>query len=165
MKLHSSLGTSVSTLVFLAFYASIAGCRGNSPDLSVTPKKEIAVATTQPVTRPTLKQALPELPLADVVAGVTYYRDVLGFSVNFQNETIGVMDRDRVRVLLVAKTERHKGIGSCYVYVADVDGLHAEFTSKGAKVEAPPVDLPHGLREFRVFDPEGNIITFGQPFE
>jgi uncharacterized glyoxalase superfamily protein PhnB len=108
---------------------------------------------------------MPELPLADVAAGVKHYRDVLGFSVNYEKQGFAVMDRDRARILLITRTERHNGIASCYVYVADADALHAEFVAKGANVEAPPVSRPWGLREFRVFDPEGNILTFGKPFQ
>lgn len=108
---------------------------------------------------------MPELPLTDVAAGVVYYRDVLGFSVNYEMDGFAVIDRDRARILLIRKTEQHRGIVSCYIYVADADGLHAELTAKGANVEAAPVSRPWGLREFRVFDPEGNILTLGQPFE
>ena len=110
-----------------------------------------------------LKQIMPELPLDDVAAGVAYYRDVLGFGINYRDDSIGVMDRDVVRVLLVARTDRHTGIGSAYVYVEDADALHAELRSKGARVEGEPVDHPWGLRDFSVLDPEGNRITFGQP--
>ncbi len=112
-----------------------------------------------------LEKIMPELPLNDVTAGVAYYRDVLGFSVNFENGEIGVMDRDAARILLIARTERHTGIGSCYVYVADADALHAELMGKRAGVQGEPVSRPWGLREFEVLDPEGNRITFGQPFE
>jgi hypothetical protein len=59
-----------------------------------------------------LDQIMPELPVSDVAGGVAYYRDVLGFSVNYQQHDIAVMDRDVVRVLLIARTERHTGIGS-----------------------------------------------------
>ncbi|MCB9925531.1 MAG: VOC family protein [Planctomycetaceae bacterium] len=112
-----------------------------------------------------LERIMPELPLTDVSAGVAYYRDVLGFSVNYQQHDIGVMDRDAVRLLLVARTDRHTGIGSCYVYVQDANALHAELVDKGANVQCEPVDRPWGLREFGVLDPEGNQLTFGQPFE
>jgi predicted enzyme related to lactoylglutathione lyase len=112
-----------------------------------------------------LQQIMPELPLSDVPAGVAHYRDVLGFSVNYQQHDIGVMDRDEVRLLLIARTDRHQGIGSCYVYVDDADALHAELVGKGANVQGEPISRPWGLREFRVLDPEGNQITFGQPFE
>jgi hypothetical protein len=110
-------------------------------------------------------QIMPELPLTDVPAGVAHYRDLLGFSVNYQQNDIGVLDRDVVRLLLIARTERHTGISSCYVYVRDADALHAELVAKGANVQGDPVSRPWGLREFRVLDPEGNQITFGQPFE
>ena len=109
-------------------------------------------------------QIMPELPLSNVAAGVTYYRDVLGFSVNYEQHDIAVIDRDIVRILLIARTERHTGIGSCYVYVRNADTLHAELMAKGASVQGEPVSRPWGLREFRVLDPEGNRITFGEPF-
>src|SRR6516165_752466 len=112
-----------------------------------------------------LDQIMPELPLTDVPAGVAHYRDVLGFSVNYQQHDIGVMDRDVVRLLLIARSERHTGIGSCYVYVRDADALHAELVAKGARVQGEPVSRPWGLRDFQILDLEGNRITFGQPFE
>ena len=75
------------------------------------------------------------------------------------------MDRDEVRLLLIARTERHKGIGSAYLYVHDADKLYAELRAKGANVQGEPISQPWGLREFRVLDIEGNQITVGQPFE
>lgn len=112
-----------------------------------------------------LRKALPELPFDDVPAGVAYYRDVLGFRINYQQDDLGVMDRDAVTVLLISRTEQHKGIGSFEVYVEDADALYEELQVKGAKLEGPPVSHPWGLRDFRVVDPEGNRITFAQTFE
>lgn len=112
-----------------------------------------------------LEKIMPELPLDNISAGVSHYRDVLGFSVNYEQNDIGVMDRDSVRILLIARTEQHEGIGSCYVYVDDADALHAELAGKGANVQGKPISRPWGLREFSVLDPEGNRITYGQPFE
>jgi uncharacterized glyoxalase superfamily protein PhnB len=112
-----------------------------------------------------LHTIMPELPLDDVPAGVAYYRDVLGFEVNYQQHDIGVMDRDAVRLLLIARTERHTGIGSCSFYVNAVDALHAELVAKGANVQGRPVSHPWGLREFQILDPEGNRLSFAQTFE
>ena len=112
-----------------------------------------------------LQKIMPELPCDDVDAAVTHYRDVLGFKVNYAQHDIGVMDRDQVRLILIARTGRHRGIGSCYIYVHDADVLHAELTASGARVMGAPVSRPWGLREFQVEDLEGNQITFGQPFE
>jgi predicted enzyme related to lactoylglutathione lyase len=114
---------------------------------------------------PMLEKALPEMPLDDVAAGVAYYRDVLGFKINYQQHDLGVMDRDSVTLVLIARTTRHEGIGSAYIYIADADALYAELKSRGADIRSEPVSRPWGLRDFRVWDPEGNQITFGQPFE
>jgi uncharacterized glyoxalase superfamily protein PhnB len=112
-----------------------------------------------------IRQALPELPFDNVAAAVAYYRDVLGFRINYQQDDLGVMDRDAITILLIARTEMHKGIGSFGTYVSDVDALYEELRAKGAKVLGPPVSYPWGLRNFRVIDPEGNRITFSQTFE
>lgn len=108
---------------------------------------------------------MPELPVDDVAEAVVYYRDILRFSVNHEQAGIGVIDRDEARILLIKRTGRHTGIGSCYIYVVDADAVHAELTSKGALVQGEPVSRPWGLREFQVLDLDGNRLTLGQPFE
>jgi predicted enzyme related to lactoylglutathione lyase len=112
-----------------------------------------------------LQQLLPELPLADVAAGVAYYQKVLGFRINYAQEGLGVMDRDDVTLLLITRSDQHRGIGSCGAYVRDADALYAELVARGADVQGAPVSHPWGLRDFRVLDLEGNRITFAQPFE
>ena len=114
---------------------------------------------------PLLEKALPDFPLSTVTSGVAYYRDVLGFNINYQQHDLAVMDRDRVTVLLSERTHEHKGIGSAYIYIRDADALHRELTARGANVLGEPVSHPWGLREFEVRDLEGNRLKFGQPFE
>jgi predicted enzyme related to lactoylglutathione lyase len=119
------------------------------------------------VTRPPrmVTKAIPELPLDDVAAGVRHYRDALGFEVNYEQHDLGVMDRDEARLLLIARTKRHGGIGSAFFYVRDVDTLYTELVEKGADVQEEPISRPWGIREFIVLDIEANRLTFGQTFE
>jgi uncharacterized glyoxalase superfamily protein PhnB len=112
-----------------------------------------------------MSRIMPELPCDDVPAAVKHYRDVLGFGVNYEQEDLGVMDRDEVRLLLIARTPQHGGIGSAYFYVREVDALYAELVRSGADVQGEPVSQPWGLREFRVLDPDRNRLTFAQTFE
>jgi predicted enzyme related to lactoylglutathione lyase len=112
-----------------------------------------------------MSRIMPELPCDDVPAAVTHYRDVLGFSINYSNEDVGVMERDEVSLLLIARTPQHGGIGSAYFYVGDVDALYAELIRSGADVQGEPVSHPWGLREFAVLDPERNRLRFAQTFE
>jgi predicted enzyme related to lactoylglutathione lyase len=112
-----------------------------------------------------MSRIMPELPCDDVPDAVKHYRDVLGFGVNYEQEDLGVMDRDEVRLLLIARTSQHGGIGSAYFYVRDVDVLYEELVRSGADVQGEPVSQPWGLREFRVLDPDRNRLTFAQTFE
>jgi catechol 2,3-dioxygenase-like lactoylglutathione lyase family enzyme len=119
----------------------------------------------QPVPKPALQKALPMLPLNDVSAGIRHYCDVLGFKINYQQEDLGVMYRDEVTILLIARTDQFKGIGATEFYIENADALYAEFRSRGADVQGEPVSHPWGLRDFRVLDPEGNVLVFAQAFE
>ena len=51
---------------------------------------------------------------------------------------------------------------SVYIYVDDVDALHAEFASKGIETLGPVVDQTWETREFGVTDPDQNKIRFGK---
>jgi predicted enzyme related to lactoylglutathione lyase len=119
----------------------------------------------QPRSKGLLEKALPELPFNDVAAAIAYYVDVLGFSINYAQHDLGVMERDEVTILLIQRTERHTGIGSVGFYIEDADKLYAELQAKGANLQGEPVSWPWGLRNFQVLDPEGNRLTFSQPFE
>ncbi|HVH80129.1 MAG TPA: VOC family protein, partial [Stellaceae bacterium] len=53
------------------------------------------------------------------------------------------------------------GHGALCVFVDDVDALHAEFATRGARIVAPPQDYDYGMRDFDVADLDGNRVTFG----
>lgn len=118
-----------------------------------------------PRPRGMIYKAMPDIPCDDVPGAVRHYRDVLGFTINYEQADLGVMDRDDVRVLLISRTPRHTGIGSAYFYVRDVDALFVEFLENGADVQGEPISHPWGLREITVLDSEGNRLVFGQTFE
>ena len=49
-----------------------------------------------------------------------------------------------------------------YVYVEDVEELHAELAERGAEILNAPVTTEYGMHEFRVRDPEGYVLAFGK---
>lgn len=49
-----------------------------------------------------------------------------------------------------------------YIYVDDVDSLHAELERRGARILSPPRMAPHGIREMVVEDPNGYRLAFGE---
>ena len=101
----------------------------------------------------------------DLEKTVAFYRDVLGFRINYQQDDLGVMDRDEITVVLIPRAGRHTGIGSAYIYIENADALYAELRAKGANIQGEPVSHPWGLRDFEVLDLARNQLRFGQPFE
>ena len=54
------------------------------------------------------------------------------------------------------------GFTCVYVYVDDVNALHAELVAKGVQRLDPVQDQTWGMREFAVTDPDDNTLRFGQ---
>jgi uncharacterized glyoxalase superfamily protein PhnB len=104
--------------------------------------------------------------VSDIAKSIAYYRDTLAFDVTFQyGEPVfyACLCRDEVALHLLAanKTKQLPGHGSLYVFVKDVDAVHAELVERGAKVIKAPQDYAYGMRDFDLVDLDGNCITCG----
>lgn len=102
----------------------------------------------------------------DVAASLAFYVDRLGFSVQFrmgEPPTYAIVERESVSLHLMPASQDPAGLGrsSIYVYVDDVDALHAGLVAMGCPIEIDPEDFFYGMRETSVRDPDGNRITFG----
>ena len=111
--------------------------------------------------------AYPVLSCADVSRAVSYYRDVLGFSVKAASpdNAYAIIVRGNVELHLdspVYARDHTVGNAECYVWVkGDIDDLHAEFARRGALQLHPVADRIYEMRDFSCCDPDGNRITFG----
>jgi uncharacterized glyoxalase superfamily protein PhnB len=130
------------------------------------------VLTARDVEPHELHGVQPVLQVEDVAAAVGYYRDVLGFEVDFVfgeppvHARVSAGDRERgtaVRLRLVpsegggARRDR----GYVWTHVGkDLDGLFAKYRAAGAEIVSEPADKPWGLREFRLRDPDGHLHCF-----
>jgi uncharacterized glyoxalase superfamily protein PhnB len=109
------------------------------------------------------------LAVRDLRVATDFYVSVLGFSRDFGDESDGWswLSRDNVRIGLGecpdAVPARELGDHSyvAYVNVDDVDGLYAEFVSRGAPIRMQPETKPWGMREFALQTPDGHRMTFG----
>ncbi len=101
--------------------------------------------------------------VSDIEKSLAYYRDALGFAVTFEYGEptyYACLCRDEVALHLRA-VERPPGQAAVCIFVDDVDALHAELVTRGAKVVKPPQDYAYGMRDFDVLDLDGNEIVFG----
>ncbi len=102
----------------------------------------------------------------DIAASTAYYRDALGFTVEFlygEPTFYACLCRDEVALHLISdqKTNRAAGNGAVAIFVKDVDALHAELARRDAIIEKPPQHYAYGMRDFNVADLDGNQMTFG----
>jgi predicted enzyme related to lactoylglutathione lyase len=113
-----------------------------------------------------LTAAAPVFVVEDVKRSVEHYRKALGFRVEFTHgdpASYAGIERDNVAVHLqtARDSKRKAGQSAIYVFVTDVDALHRELRSRGAKIVNGPRDYPYGMRDFDVEDLDGNSLCFG----
>lgn len=109
-------------------------------------------------------QGAPVLHVPDVLATAAFYRDVLGFTWDFGDETYAVVWRDNSAIHFVRDERNPSGV-HLFQWVKDVDAYRSEVARRGAEVSTEPKDQPYGIREFGVRDINGVGIVFGQDID
>jgi len=122
------------------------------------------------------------LGVRDVRRAAEYYRDVLGFDLDpvegvFQPSAdepggvyaivkrAGVWIHFQVRRGEPPQRSRPPFERDVYLYVEDLDALHAELQRRGAVIRQGPRVAPYGIREIEVEDLNGYRLTFGEVAE
>jgi uncharacterized glyoxalase superfamily protein PhnB len=115
-----------------------------------------------------LKAAVPQIHVRQSAAAKQFYADKLGFACANAWRPDQTKDdpcyMSFVRDGVWLQVTSFKGtLGTVvYVYVDNVDTLHAEFAAKGVQQLDQVQDQPWGTREFAVTDPDDNTLRFGQ---
>jgi uncharacterized glyoxalase superfamily protein PhnB len=111
------------------------------------------------------------LTVKDVKASVDWYTNTLGFKVDRRHERGGQLIAVSLQAgsvrLLLAQDDGAKGVGrtkgdglSLQITVEqDVDAVASRVLARGWTLDTPPVTGPHGLRVFRLSDPDGFRLT------
>ena len=109
-------------------------------------------------------QGAPVLHVQDVEATASFYRDVLGFTWDFGDETYAVVWRDNSAIHFVRDHRNPSGV-HLFQWIKDVDSYYQELIKRGATIASGPADQPYGIRELAVSDVNGVGIVFGQDIE
>ena len=104
--------------------------------------------------------ATPILRVTDIAANVAWWTNVLGFHVDFHTGDFAGLSAGDAEVMLCQNAQGHAGTW-LYIGVSDVDVLHHDLLSRGARIRVPPTNYPWGARELHVFDPDDHVIRFG----
>src|SRR5262245_47776766 len=119
-----------------------------------------------PETRaPKLEAAVPILPVSNLTDALDYYERILGFKVDWrwgEPAYLASMCRDRVEINLSLSSQPTTAASKVYFQMVGVDTYYGELTRAGAKVAVPLGNRPYGMRDFRIVDPSGNELSFGE---
>ncbi|HHQ4314274.1 TPA: VOC family protein [Serratia fonticola] len=112
------------------------------------------------------------IAVRDLKTCSAYFCDVLGFDLAWpEGMDWQLATRGCVRIMLghspdaMSPSDTGDHNYFAYLYVDDAQALYDEFVSKGAIILAPPVDKPHGMREFTIATPDGHRMVVGQDLE
>ena len=121
---------------------------------------------------PRLVRSTPVLFVLDVEAAGAYYRDQLGFTIDFLHGTppfYGAVSRDQsvlhlkfVHQPVLHPDPEEDGLISAFLVVEDVQALYDEYAAAGVIFAQTLTVQPWGWRDFIVGDPDGNGICFAE---
>jgi uncharacterized glyoxalase superfamily protein PhnB len=118
-----------------------------------------------------LHSIVPILFVKDVPASAAYFRDTLGFEIDFlhgEPPFYGAVSRDSVCIHLRCVHQpnfadlaaREVSLILASIEVADVHALYSEFADRGADMPQPPTKQSWGGTDFHVRDLDGNVFSF-----
>ncbi|WP_297511806.1 glyoxalase superfamily protein [uncultured Caulobacter sp.] len=118
-----------------------------------------------------LASATPILFVRDVTRAAHFWRDVLGFAVDFlhgEPPFYGAVSRDGACLHLrhvhapnfAALAAREPSLILATIETTAVEALFAEFETRGADFPQRLVRQPWGGLDFHVRDPDGNVVSF-----
>jgi uncharacterized glyoxalase superfamily protein PhnB len=119
----------------------------------------------------TLTGIAPQFLVDDLDAAIAYYRERLGFELDFCYESFyASVSRDGVAIHLKCapksgadrthrKQQEHL---DAYIAVNNAAALHDELIARGAFITRPLEERPWSCRDFYVEDPDGYILCFSE---
>lgn len=110
----------------------------------------------------------PEIPVENLAAALAYYRDKLGFTIDWSAADIGLACVSRGETRMFMSTAEYRSVlgvrGPLLLWLnlndrAEVDALHAAWAAAGARIADPPEAKPYNkLYEFFAQDLDGNFF-------
>ena len=106
----------------------------------------------------------PEIPVGNMADAKAYYHEKLGFETVFEMPQGDYVIVERfVAIHLFTTSDKRRPV-SIHLFVEGIDELHDELRKRGATIIQAVEKKPWGTRDFRVTDPNGNILIHGVEF-
>ena len=124
------------------------------------------------MTQAKLISQAPVLLTKDILAGVEYWEQKIGFTARLWGDppNHAILRRDGCFLMLSQAPEGHEvvpnwkvnGIWNAYFWVDDAKAIYEELTTSGAIIDYKLHEKPYDVLEFGIQDLDGHDIAFGQ---
>ena len=121
----------------------------------------------------TFPPACPEIPVAELAPALAYYRNSLGFAVDWADDALGLagLSQGESRVFMASTAYRagQASGGPVVLWLnlssrAEIDELYERWSAAGARIAEPPAAKPWKLYEFSAGDLDGNLLRMFYDF-
>jgi hypothetical protein len=114
-----------------------------------------------------LTKLIMKIFYADVKVGLSFFVDGLGFKLGYSDDTLYIIERDDIRLMLVEDAEyAAKDRPEFRIVTDDIESIYNEIKSRNPALLHPNgnviEDKPWGLREFAALDPTTVCVIFQQ---
>ena len=111
--------------------------------------------------------AVPEIPVSAINEAAAYYKNKLGFALDWHDDELGLagISRGNCRMFLATSDyrKRYGNGGPVLIWLnlesrEEVDDLYRDWSSTSVKLISEPQSKPWGLHEFVAEDLDGNLF-------
>lgn len=104
-----------------------------------------------------IENTIPVLAVRDLGRSIAFFKEVLGFEVEWNDGSTCSVSRDSCSIMLQVQEQGHPGM----VWVGlDGDALFSTILHSDARIVQPPTSQPWAY-EMKIADPDGNVIWLG----
>jgi catechol 2,3-dioxygenase-like lactoylglutathione lyase family enzyme len=111
-----------------------------------------------------MQRLTPMLQTGDIARAIDWYGSILGFRCTSRADGWCRLERDDVAIMFMRNAhigEPH-ATATQYIHVDDVMALWESVRGR-VGAEWGPEEMPYGLIEFAIKDPDGYLLSFGEP--
>ncbi|QDU72256.1 VOC family protein [Mucisphaera calidilacus] len=126
------------------------------------------------MTKPQLSHAQPQLPASDVEALAAFYKDKLGFTIDYlygDPPFYALVSRDGAHLnlrklstsVINREAQHQEQLLSAAIPTLNVESLYEEFQKQAVEFFQPLKQQPWNAKDFIIKDPDGNLLCFASP--
>ncbi|MVT10522.1 hypothetical protein GO493_19775 [Chitinophaga sp. ysch24] len=117
-----------------------------------------------------LTKLIPKIFYADIAVGLKFFTEGLGFEQTYNDESLYIVERDEILLLLVIDEELGKADRpEIRIETDDIQAIYQEIKTNHPELLHPNLNYiknqPWGLREFAVLDPTTVCVIFQQTID